>query len=86
MCGAEGAAAQIRPEESVCVFILQAVRTPSKEIPVSVCVCNSSPALDPSLSPCVCVCVSVCVYFSWHWASDECKLLSGQMPTHCQHQ
>lgn len=63
MCGAEGAAAQIRPEESVCVFILQAVRTPSKEIPVSVCVCVTVPLLwiPLCLRVFVCVCVGVCL-------------------------
>lgn len=64
MCGAEGAAAQIRPEESVCVFILQAVRTPSKEIPVSVCVCVTVPLLWIPLCLRVFVCVCRCVFTS----------------------
>ena len=68
---------------------------------VCVCVysagCKNSIKGDSCLCVCVCVfvtvpllwiplCLRVCVYFSWHWSSDECKLLSGQMPTHCQHQ
>lgn len=60
MCGADGRShgPNLARGGCACVFIFQAVSTPSKEVPLDVCVtrvCNSFPALDPALSVCWCV-------------------------------